>query len=50
MDIVRRKLLLVTIGTPHYYRQFALCLGKESPYTFSKFNPLYAHAINMDTF
>ena len=26
--------------TPHYYGQFALCLGKESPYTFSKFNPL----------
>ena len=26
--------------TLHYYRQFALSLGKESPYTFSKFNPL----------
>ena len=30
--------------TPHYYGQFALPLGKESPYIFSKFNPL-----NMDT-
>ena len=26
--------------TPHYYRQFGLSLGKESPYIFSKFNPL----------
>ena len=26
--------------TPHYYRQFALSLGKESPYIFFKFNPL----------
>ena len=25
---------------PHYYRQFALSLGKESPYVFSRFNPL----------
>ena len=31
--------------TPHYYGQFALSLGKESPYIFSKFNPL-----NTDTF
>ena len=23
--------------TPHYYGQFALSLGKESSYTFSKF-------------
>ena len=28
------------IRTPHYYRQFALSLEKESPYIFSKFNPL----------
>ena len=28
------------IRTPRYYRQFALSLGKESPYIFSKFNPL----------
>ena len=33
------------IRTPHYYRQFALSLGKESPYIFSKFNLL-----NKDTF
>ena len=25
---------------PHYYRQFALSLGKEGPYFFSKFNQL----------
>ena len=25
--------------TPYYYGQFALSLGKESPYIFSKFNP-----------
>ena len=30
------------IQTPHYYSQFALSLGKESPYIFSKkFNPLH---------
>ena len=28
------------IRTPHYYGQFALSLGKESPYSFPKFNPL----------
>ena len=28
------------IWTPHYYRQFALSLGKETPYIFSKFNLL----------
>ena len=28
------------IRTPHYYEQFALSLGKESPYIFSKVNPL----------
>ena len=33
------------IRTPHYYRQFALSLGKESPYIFSPFNLL-----NTDTF
>ena len=26
--------------TPYYYRQYAFSLGKESPHTFSKFNPL----------
>ena len=31
--------------TLHYYGQFALSLGKESPYILFKFNPL-----NMDTF
>ena len=31
--------------TPHYYGQFALPLRKESPYIFSKSNPL-----NTDTF
>ena len=28
------------IWTPHYYGQFALSLGNESPCIFSKFNPL----------
>ena len=28
------------LRTPRYYGQFALSLGKESPYIFSKFNPL----------
>ena len=28
------------IKTPHYYGLFALFLGKENPYIFSKFNPL----------
>ena len=28
------------IQTPHYYGQFALSLGKKSPYIFSKLNPL----------
>ena len=28
------------IRTPCYYGQFALSLGKESPYIFSKFKPL----------
>ena len=31
--------------TPHYYGQFAFSLGKESPYIFSRSNPL-----NTDTF
>ena len=26
------------IRTPHHYRQFALSLGKESPYIFCSFN------------
>ena len=29
------------VWTPHYYGQFAVSLGKESPYISSKFNPLY---------
>ena len=29
------------IWTPHNNGQFALSLGKESPYICSKFNPLY---------
>ena len=29
------------IQTPHYYSQFALSLGNETPYIFSKFNPLH---------
>ena len=33
------------IRTPHYYGQFSLSMAKESPYIFSKFNPL-----NTDTF
>ena len=33
------------IQTHHYYGQFAVSLGKESPYIFSKFNP-----VNTDTF
>ena len=28
------------IQTPHFYGQFALSLGKQSPYIFSKSNPL----------
>ena len=28
------------IRTPHYYGQFALSLGNENPYIFSKVNPL----------
>ena len=32
----------LALRTPHYYGQFAqLPLGKESPYIFCKFNPLY---------
>ena len=38
------------IQTPHYYGQFALFLGKESPYIFSKFNPPYPHPIDTDLF
>ena len=30
----------VRTRTPHYYGQFALSLRKESPYIFSKLNPL----------
>ena len=32
------------IWTPHYYGQFSLSLGRESPYIFAKFNPLYVDA------
>ena len=28
------------LRTPHYYGQLSLSLGKESPYIFSKVNPL----------
>ena len=28
------------IRTPRYYGQFALSLGKQSPYIFPQFNPL----------
>ena len=38
------------IQTPHYYGQFALSLGKESPYIFSKFNLPYVHPIDTDLF
>ena len=48
------------LRTPHYYGQFAVSLGKESPYIFSKFNPLntdtpltesiiQSHSVNTDT-
>ena len=34
------------IWTPHYYREFALSLGKERPYIFSKLNQFlkYRHS------
>ena len=38
-----QQLLLLRLSTPAYCGQFALSLGerkKESPYIFSKFNPL----------
>ena len=39
------------IGTPCYNGQFVLSLGKESPFIFSKFNPLNTdNPFNMDTF
>ena len=38
------------IWTPHYYRQFFLSLEKAGPHIFSKFNLLYGHLINTDTF
>ena len=42
----------VRTQTPHYYGQFALSLRKESPYIFSKFNPLNMNTplIYTDTF
>ena len=33
------------IWTPDYCRQFVLSLEKESPYIFSKFNPLNADTL-----
>ena len=33
------------IRTPHYYGQFALSLGKESLYIFSKFNLLNTNTL-----
>ena len=38
------------IQTPHYYGQFALSLGKESPYIFSKFNLLNTDTLLRLTF
>ena len=37
--VLRRDTRL--IRTPHFYGQFAVSLGKESPYIFSKVNPLF---------
>ena len=37
------------IWTPHYYRQFALSLGKESLYIFSQFNPLNTDTLLLRT-
>ena len=38
--IFKYSQLTVRTRTPHYYGQFSLYLRKESPYIFSKFNPL----------
>ena len=38
-----------TIWTPHCNGQFALSLGKESPYIFSQFNPLNTDALLIQT-
>ena len=35
LTYVQSNLPLCLIQTPHYYGQFALSLGKESPYIFS---------------
>ena len=36
----------LALWTPaHYYGPFSLSLGKESPYIFSKFNPLYTDSL-----
>ena len=43
--VLKFSLNSALIRTPHYYGQFALSLEKESPYIFSKLNPL-----NTDTF
>ena len=37
------------IRSPHYYRQFALSLGNESPYSFSKFKPLITDTPSIQT-
>ena len=37
------------IWTPHYYRQFALSPGKETPYIFSTFNLLNTDTQLMQT-
>ena len=38
------------IRAPHYHEQFALSLGKESPYIFSKFNSLNTDTLLIQTF
>ena len=35
------------LQTHHYYGQFVLSLGKESPYIFSKFNPVNTETFNV---
>ena len=38
-DLVRACSSTPTLRSPHYYGQFALSLGEESPYIFSELNP-----------
>lgn len=33
----------------HFYVQFAVFPGKESPHIFSKFNPPYGHSVSTGT-